>query len=216
MRRPKENDKREVGETMNQLPFEPPPRETGGKSVINWVIWGFVSIAIIVIIYIVAPLVIGGKPGLPASAGPASVLTPSPAPSPTPPPPTPTPTPPPPTPTPTPMWAFTISPKAVGSFSTQSGYYYTTVTAHVVNQASDGNTHDLLASAFHLYPVINGSIRFDLLEVLVYPSSSADYSIAHNSSSDITLIFSTPLSRNHFDLHLDGARGGWSYGVTPP
>lgn len=120
------------------------------------------------------------------------------------------------TPTPTPTWSFNISPNSVGSYSGQLGYYYTTVVAHVENHASDGDTHDLLASAFHLYPVINGSTAFNLTETLYFPSSSTDYSIAHNTEVDITLEFLVPSTRNRFDLHLDGVGSGWSYSVMPP
>lgn len=113
-----------------------------------------------------------------------------------------------PTPTPTPMWSWTVTPQASGSPSLQSGYYYTTVTAHVVNQASDGDTHDVLASAFHLYPVINGSTDFSQQETLSSPNSNADYTIAHNNAMDITLTFLVPFSSSRFEVSLDGASSG--------
>lgn len=125
-------------------------------------------------------------------------------------------------PSPTPMWRFTVSPNSEGSVTlgttlSQPGYYYTTVIAHVENQASDGDTHDLLASAFHLYPVNNGATDFTQPETLSSPLSSTDYTIAHNTNLDITLIFLVPLNSNRFEISLDGASsGGWDYSVMPP
>lgn len=120
-------------------------------------------------------------------------------------------------PSPTPMWRFTISPNSSGTISSQTGYYYTTVTAHVENQASDGDTHDLLASAFHLYPIIDGTPYFNQPATLSSPIPSTDYTISHYTNMDITLTFLVPFNSDRFEMSLDGASsGGWDYSVTRP
>lgn len=114
------------------------------------------------------------------------------------------------------MWELTMSYNAFGSTSNQLGYYYTSVTAHIVNHASDGNTHDLLAGALHLYPVVNGITNFNISELLAFPNPYTDYTIYHNTSHDISLTFLVPCAITRFTLYLAHSDFDWTYSVTPP